>query len=270
MVLLQVPVGHAVVQENAGISGDEAGTPGALDALKLADGVALAVHHHEAGGVLLLLPGAHLGPMAALWLGRLVGPGVARLEVVSGPLRVYQFCPFPGVFLGQQALDGNVNVIGVGHVGFPVDEGQLLGFDHEVDAFGSVAAEVLQVKVFHQVKFLQQDMAAGVGRGFVNGVAVVGGGNGFLPAGAAVGQVLQGEQPALIFAELDNGPGDFTLVESLPPAVNDGLEGACQVFLVADFAGLQGPSRRWAQTRPGRWGTGRAGGRRRWTWTGRG
>ena len=61
VVLFQVPVGHPVVKKNARVAGNKARPPGALDALQLAYGVALAVHHHETGGVLLFLASAYLG-----------------------------------------------------------------------------------------------------------------------------------------------------------------------------------------------------------------
>ena len=243
VVLFQVPVGHAVIQEDASVSGDEAGPPGALDALELADGVALAIHDHEAGGVLLFLAGADFRGTAC-GLGRLVGPGVAGPGVISRALGVNEPGAVAGVVLGKQALDGDVNIVGVGDEGLAVNEGKLLGLHHQVDTFGGVAAEGFEVEPLDQVQFLEEDMAAGVGRGLVNGVAVVGGGNGVLPAGPAVSQVLQRQDTALFLAELDDGPGNFTLVKGLASAVDDSLEGAGQVSLEANLAGLQGPSTR--------------------------
>ena len=52
MAGVEVPVGHAVVEEDAGVAGYEGGAPAALDALQLADGVAVPVGYYEAGGIL--------------------------------------------------------------------------------------------------------------------------------------------------------------------------------------------------------------------------
>ena len=184
-------------------------------------------------------------------LGRLIGPGIPGLGVVGRPLRVNELRPFPGVLLGQQALNGHVDVLGVGHEGLPVNEGQLFGLHHQVDALGGIAAQALQVKLLHQVQFLEQDVAAGVGGRFVNGVAVISDADGFLPAGPAICQVLQGQDAALLLAEPDNSSGDFALVEGLPPAIHDSLKSAGQVLLVADFPGLQ-----WSPAIGGKYGLG--------------
>ena len=83
-------------------------------------------------------------------------------------------------------------------------------------------------------------MAAGVGRRFVDGVVTIAGMDGFLPLGPAIGQVLQGYQPALILNELHQGPADVAAVENVPAAGCYGLEGTGQVFLHQCLAGLEG------------------------------
>ena len=112
-----------------------------------------------------------------------------------------------------------------------------------MDAFGGIAAHPAQIELFDEVQFLQQHMAAGVGRRFVDVMPVVGGGDGRIPARAAVGEIAQGKQPALRLAELDDFPRRFALVECIAPAVNDGAEGAGQPRLAQD---LPGPQRRAA------------------------
>ena len=82
-------------------------------------------------------------------------------------------------------------------------------------------------------------MAAGVGRGLVDRVAFVGGGDGLLPAGAAVRQVLHGKQAALLLEEHDHGLGDLALVEGVPAAVDDLLKRLGQVLLVDDLSRLE-------------------------------
>lgn len=55
VVRVEVPVGHAVVEQDTGLARDHAGAEARTGRLQLADGVALAVHHREAGGVLAAL-----------------------------------------------------------------------------------------------------------------------------------------------------------------------------------------------------------------------
>ena len=233
VILFQVPVGHPVVQQDSRIAGDEAGPPRALYALQLAHGIAPTVHHRKAGGVLFFTchTGMGRGRPAAL-LGHLVSPGVTSTDFPGGSLWIDLPGPFGSVILGKQPLSGDIDVVWVGHVGFPVGEGQLLGLHHQVNAVGGVAAQALKVELLHQVKFLQQDMAAGVGGRFIDRAASVCGGYGVLPPRAAVRQVLQGQQPALFLGKLDDGLGYFALIESVPATVNDCLEGAGQVLLV--------------------------------------
>ena len=122
-----------------------------------------------------------------------------------------------------------------GPVGRAVAEGQFRGFHHQRDARGGAAAQQLQIELLHQVQLLEQDVSAGIGRGLIDRVAPVGGGDGFLPPGMAIGQVLHGEQATLLITELDDGPGDLPLIKGVPATVHDGLEGLGQVPLVDQF-----------------------------------
>ena len=51
MAGLEVPIGHAVVEQDAGVAGDDAGTKAAVDALHAGDGVAVAIGGAEIGRV---------------------------------------------------------------------------------------------------------------------------------------------------------------------------------------------------------------------------
>ena len=82
-------------------------------------------------------------------------------------------------------------------------------------------------------------MAAGVGRRFVDRVAFVGCGDGLLPPGTAVRQVLHRQKTALFLEELDHGLGDLALVEGVPASVDNLLERLGKVLLVNDLSGLE-------------------------------
>ena len=159
---------------------------------------------------------------------------------LGGPFRVDEPDPLGSVLLGQKAVHGNVSPVRVSHVGLAVGEGQFLGLDHQVDALGRVAPQGLEVELLHDVQFLQQYVAAGVGWRLVDRVAVVGGGDGRLPTRSAVCQVLQRQNPALFLAESDNGPGRFSLVKRVAPAVDYGLESVGQPRLPQVLPRLHG------------------------------
>ena len=116
--------------------------------MELADRVAPLVHDHEAGGVFFLhSPGCHPS--------RAAGAALEHPRVTVGrvgrPVEVNEFGPFVGVFLGDQAQSRHICVVRVGHVGFPVDERQLFGFHHHMDALGRATAQRLEVKLLYQV-----------------------------------------------------------------------------------------------------------------------
>ena len=136
--------------------------------------------------------------------------------------------------LGQHALHGHVSPVGVGHVGLAVSECQFLGLHHHVDALRRVTPHRPQVELLNDVQLLQQDVAAGVGGRLVDRVAVVSRGYGQLPPRPAIGEVLEGQNPALFLAEPDQGSGRLALIERVAPAVDDGLECAGQRRLPQD------------------------------------
>ena len=140
VVRVQVPVGHAVVQQDARIARHQRGTPAALDTLQLAHRVPVPVPHHEAGGVFLLAswataPCAHSSRSPALSF-RLVRPRISGAHLLGGPIQVNGCGTLPGILCGQHSGDGHVDVVGVGHVGLPVSESHLLRFHHEMDRRG--------------------------------------------------------------------------------------------------------------------------------------
>ena len=108
-----------------------------------------------------------------------------------------------------------------------------------MDGFRGAEAGRLQVVLADDVQLLQQNMAAGVGGRFVHGIVAVIGGDGFLPAGGAVGQVGHRQQAALLVAEADDGGGDVPAIEGVPPLFGNDAQSAGQVGLAQDVAGAQ-------------------------------
>ena len=62
-------------------------------------------------------------------------------------LRVDQSNPVGGIFLGYQAVEGDLGVLRVGVVGLAVSEHQLQGFGDRVDVLGAVVAHGSEVEV---------------------------------------------------------------------------------------------------------------------------
>ena len=193
VVRVHVPVSHPVIEENPGITSNQTGTPCALDALQLANRIAPPVHDHKAGGVLFDFgrsgDGTGFGGFrftAILhkrpWVSGLYGLGCFGL--------VNLLCSLDGVFLGNQGRRRDVYEFRVGDISFPVDECQFLRFHHQVDALGAVAAQRFQVKLLHDVQFLEQDVSTGVWRCFIHRVALIRSRDGYFPTSPAVGHVL--------------------------------------------------------------------------------
>ena len=108
-----------------------------------------------------------------------------------------------------------------------------------MDAVNCVTTHRPEIELFYHVQFLEEYVPTGIGRGFVDGVAFIAGGDGLLPSRAAVDQVLQGQKPALLLAEIYHCLGDRTFVKSVPATVNDGLECPSEVFLIEHLPRLQ-------------------------------
>ena len=246
MVGVKMPVGHPVVEQHARIARHQRRTPPALDALQLAHGVAGPVRHHEAGGILALpavtvAAGAgdcrRLGRRPRRVTARLVVPGIAGGHILRRPFRVDGRRPFQGVLRRQHTRQRHINIIRVGDIRLPVGESHLLGLYHQVNGRGGTEAHCRQIVLPDDVQLLEQDVAAGIGRRFVHRIVAVLGGDGFLPAGVAVGQVGHRQQAALFLAETDDGGGDVAAIENLAPLRRDGGQGARQVALPEDVAG---------------------------------
>ena len=121
----------------------------------------------------------------------------------------------PRVLLGQHASHRHVDVIGVGDVGFPVRECHFFGFDHQVNRLGRPESQGRHIVLPYDIEFLQENVAAGIGRGLVDRVIAVVGRNRFLPTSGAVVEVSHGQQTALLLAESHNGLADSATVESV-------------------------------------------------------
>ena len=234
VVGVQVPVGHSVVQQHAGVARDDAGAEGRLQALQHGNGVAPLVDDAEAGGVLPRRRDSGGGPRR---LRALVAPRVARSDVQRCALGVDELHALGGVFLGQQPGHGHLHPLRVRHVRLAVGKGQPLGLHHDVDAFGSVAAQVAQIKALGEAQLLQQHMAAGIRRRLVDAMAAISSGDGVRPADVLVGQILHRYQALLLLAEPDNLLSDISLVEDALALAGDALERAGQVLLVEHLAG---------------------------------
>ena len=89
------------------------------------------------------------------------------------PAPVDQPDPLGSVLLGQKAVHGNVSPVRVSHVGLAVGEGQFLGSTIRWMLSGVLHPRGLEVELLHDVQFLQEYVAAGVGWRLVDRVAVV-------------------------------------------------------------------------------------------------
>ena len=189
----EVPVGHAVVKQDAGVAGDEAGTPSALDALQLAN----ALPHRSTTAKQVVSSSAPPTPVVASVRGvcppLLMTPGVTGSHVGCGTLGVDQLGAFLAYSLERRPATGMSRYSGRRRR--PRGRRRPASWPRPSSGWprGS-AAHGPEVELLHHVQFLEQDMAAGVGRRFIYGVAVVGGGDGLLPAAIGVGKVLHGEQ----------------------------------------------------------------------------
>ena len=150
---------------------------------------------------------------------------------------------FFGIYFGQQGIDGYVYPVRIGHVLFPIRKCEFLGLDHQVDPL--CFAHGVQVEIFHDVEFLQQDVAARVGRRLIDRVAFVRHGNGIRDVGAVVFHVGFCEQAPARLAERDHGFGDFPFVKRIPALRGEGSQGFAQVFLIDDVPRARGVGRHW-------------------------
>ena len=140
---LQVPVGHAVVHEDAGVAGDNARSEGAVDALDAGDGVALAVDDREVCG---------LAACRQCWRRRR-----RSLEVDPGRLG-------SRVVGREQLLERRLERPRVGAPALAVGEGELLRLDQHVQRVGAQQAHPGQVEVLGDGQLLEQHEADRVGR----------------------------------------------------------------------------------------------------------
>ena len=245
MVGGKMPVGHPVVEQHAGIAGNKRRAPAALDALQLADGVPLPVGDDETGSILLFVAGAAArrrggGYDGAAGAGGLVSPRIAGCYGLGGLFPVNAGGPTAGVFRRQHPLQRNIYIVGVSDIGFAVGKGQLLGLHHQMYGLRRTEPHCRQIVVADDVQFLQQNMAAGIGRGFIDDMPPVFGSDGFLPARPAVVQIGHRQQAALAFAETDDGFADGAAIKGVPPLLGDDRQSAGQVGLAQDVARLQG------------------------------
>ena len=96
------------------------------------------------------------------------------------------------VGFGEEALERDIQPIGIGNIGFSVRKRELFGLHHQMDAPCRVAAKGLQIETLDDIEFLEQDMAAGIGRHLIDGVATVRGLNRIVPPGVVVAPGLHG------------------------------------------------------------------------------
>src|SRR5829696_3929694 len=120
MAGLQGEAAEAVVEEHAGVAGDEAGTEAGEDALDEADGVAVRVHRAEIGSVA-------------------AGGELARRAELAGAVAIDQAGALGCVLFGDEAGDGDVDVARIAEMLEAVFIGELLRLGHQVDAACGVA-----------------------------------------------------------------------------------------------------------------------------------
>ena len=135
---VEVPIGHAVVEEDAGVAGGHARAPGAVDALDAGDGVALAVG------------GAEIGRVA-----RRIGDGADRrstlpIDTGSEP---------GGVIRRQQFGEGRVamNFFKRARVGAPalaIGESELFRLDQHMHEIGRAEPHGFQIEMFDDLQLL--------------------------------------------------------------------------------------------------------------------
>ena len=193
MIGVEMPVGHAIVEQNPRPLHHHPRPECALLALQLAHGIPPPVDDDEAGGV-----PAFFGAVGLLWGTRwgravLVEIGVAGGRIWVDPLPVDEGGALPSVHLGEHAFHGDVEEVGVGDVGLAVGEGQLFRLDHHVNGLRGVAPEPLNIELLDDVQLLEQYVAAGVWRRLEDGVAAIVGGDGVLPLTVEATQVFKGE-----------------------------------------------------------------------------
>ena len=139
----EVPVGHAVVQQHAGIARDDAGAEGGVDALDAGDGIALARRRRRNRWCRRRPP------------RRLRGRSAAR----SRSMRAASASAWSS---DSRRSSGTVLEARVGAVAFAVEEGELFGFDQHMDALGR--RERREIEMLDDLQHLQQDEAGRVGR----------------------------------------------------------------------------------------------------------
>ena len=90
-----------------------------------------------------------------------------------------------------------------------------------------------------QVQFLQQYMAGGIRRRFVNSAPPVGRRNWLLPFHPVIGEILFRQDAARLLGEGHDGVGDRAFVKRVPPMFRDQLVGFGEVRIAPDLSRLQ-------------------------------
>ena len=114
----------------------------------------------------------------------------------QGSFRVDQSDTFGGVFLGQQAVDGDLRIIGVSVISLSVSEYQLQRLGDRVDVLRAVVAHRFKVEVLQQIQCLLDHGRLGPGVVAENLMIFKGAGNRLAEQGLVIRQVLHGQDTA--------------------------------------------------------------------------
>ena len=147
-----------------------------------------------------------------------------------------------GVFLGQQAVQGPFDKIGVAGETVAVGIGDFLGFDHEVNCVGRVGSHGRKVVAADDVEHLEQQESLRRRGGLVDTVATVFGADGFANIGVMIVEIGDGECSAKVVEPSYHLLGQGAAIESIGATLGDGADGCSEVLVDQHVAFAWWPS----------------------------
>ncbi len=133
---------------------------------------------------------------------------IPRGDFRRGFVGIDAFSLLGRVVAGQQALHGNESELRIGEVLGPVSEGQLFGFNQEVEIVGTVRPHCLEIVGLENVQHFERRQSLSIRRQFPHFVAPVVGRNRFDPFAVMILEVGFAEVSAVGLAECRNPVGN--------------------------------------------------------------